>query len=137
MYADRARDLIVSAGFIGSLERREALVNLLGRNKLPTASRSRFAGDPYLWEGASEINLSEEEVAFLFCLGQRGEKRPHGEAEVRIVWCGCYGVFGLCSVRGDRRREVQGNAQWRTQRWSCCVPASMRLSAPKELDRQS
>ena len=81
MYADRARDLIVSAGFIGSLERREALVNLLGRNKLPTASRIRFAGDPCSWEGASEINLSEEEVAFLFCLGQRGEKR-HGEAEV-------------------------------------------------------
>ena len=86
MYADRARDLIVSAGFIGSLERREALVNLLGRNKLPTASRIRFAGDPYLWEGASEINLSAEEVAFLFCLGQRGEKRQHGDAEVRIVW---------------------------------------------------
>ena len=82
MYADRARDLIVSAGFIGSLERREALVNLLGRNKLPTASRIRFAGDPCSWEGASEINLSEEEVAFLFCLGQRGEKRPHGDAEV-------------------------------------------------------
>ena len=67
----------MSAGFIGSLERREALVNLLGRNKLPTASRIRFAGGPYLWEGASEINLSEAEVAFLFCMGQRGEERQH------------------------------------------------------------
>ena len=50
MYADRARELIVSAGFIGSLERREALVIVSGRNKLPTANRIRFAGDPSLWE---------------------------------------------------------------------------------------
>ena len=91
MYADRAWDLIVSAGFIGSLERREALVNLLGRNKLPTASRIRFAGDPYLWEGSSEINLSEEEVAFLFCLASG--VRSGRMAKLRCELCGvvCYG----------------------------------------------
>ena len=53
------------------------------------------------------------------------------------MWCGSYGVFGLCSVRGDRRREVQGNAQWRTQRWSCCGPASKKSYAPKRSDRRS
>ena len=110
MYAEKARDLLVCAGFSGSLERREALVGLLSQNGLATANRIRFAGDPSSWNGAGDVDLSQEEVAFLFCLGQRGEKRPRGAQEsavsfLRFCW-GCRGSCVFCVRAG----------QW------CCAP---------------
>ena len=99
MYADRARDLIVSAGFIGSLERREALVNLLGRTKLPTASRIRFAGDPYLWEGASETCRRKK---LRFCSAWASGVRSGRTVKQRCELCGVVATVCLDCV-GSRR----------------------------------